>query len=146
MNNNRPDTTMTGRVIAQTIMYRNAPTGLEVLLLLRTEARGGFWSFVNGTVEVGESVHACRVRELQEEAGIAHVVRWTPELYQFRFTHKGAEFTVHACGAEVAADAVITLNDEHTDYAWLSVSAALDRLQYGDDRVALKLTQKYVAR
>lgn len=134
---------MPGRAIAQTIVYRNVPTGLEVLLLLRTEARGGFWSFVNGTVEAGESVHACRVRELHEEVGIEHVVRWTPELYQFRFTHKGEEFRVHACGAETVADVVITLNDEHTDYAWLSVPAALDRLAYEEDQQALRQLQHF---
>jgi lipoyl(octanoyl) transferase len=56
--------------IVQNIVYRKKGSIFEVLLLKRTEERGGFWNVVNGTLENGESIDGCRRRELSEEDGI----------------------------------------------------------------------------
>jgi len=93
------------RPAATVILVRDAPAGLEVLLVRRNPAQrfmGGYWVFPGGAVDAhegeGEPAHrAAAVRELREEAGVGGVApaelvrfsRWiTPELLRIRFdTH-----------------------------------------------------------
>jgi len=95
----------TPRPAATVIVVRDAPAGLEVLLVQRNPAQrfmGGYWVFPGGAVDAhegeGETAHrAAAVRELHEEAGVdgvdpaelVHFSRWiTPELLRIRFdTH-----------------------------------------------------------
>ena len=101
--NDGPPTTP--RQSATVILVRDAPDGLEVLLVQRNPAQrfmGGYWVFPGGAVDAhegeGEAAHrAAAVRELHEEAGVDGVdpgelvrySRWiTPELLRIRFdTH-----------------------------------------------------------
>ncbi len=47
--------------------------GNELLLLRRTQARGGFWQPVTGKVEHGETTEEAAVREILEETGLTGV-------------------------------------------------------------------------
>jgi 8-oxo-dGTP pyrophosphatase MutT (NUDIX family) len=116
---------------------KHSQTGLEVLLLKRTESAQfmpGVWVFPGGAVDpedgADEAGHrACAVRELGEEAGIelpagGELVlfsRWvTPEVVSRRFD---ARFFLALAPphAEPRPDGV-----ETTDAAWFEPSAALE--------------------
>lgn len=129
-------------VIAQTIVYRKKGGNFEVLLLKRTEERGGFWNAVNGTLEFDESIAECRARELSEEAGIKDVLRWSDEINRFSFQYHESPFVVVVYAAEVPADQSVVLNEEHIEYRWVGFDEALQMMKFDDDKNGLQILQK----
>ncbi len=129
-------------VIVQSIVYRKRGGDFEVLLLKRTEERGGFWNAVNGTLERDESVAECRTRELSEETGIRDVLQWSDELNRFSFQHQGSPFVVVVYAAEVATDQLVVINEEHTEYRLVSFDEALQMMKFDDDKNGLRILQK----
>jgi 8-oxo-dGTP pyrophosphatase MutT (NUDIX family) len=141
-----PDVVATPRQAATVIVLRGGGEDLEVLLVKRTEqARfmAGVWVFPGGAVEAdeGSGDHAHRlaaVRELEEEAAIAHVdpealvkfSRWiTPKRVRTRFdTH----FFLAALpdGEEPAVDGA-----ECVDLGWFTPAAALQA--HRDEQIRL---------
>lgn len=120
-------------MIVQTIVYRKKNGNFEVLLLKRTEERGGFWNAVNGTLECDESIAECRTRELSEEAGIKDVLQGSDEINRFSFQYHGSPFVVVVSAAEVAADQSVVINEEHTEYKWVGFDEALQMMKFDDD-------------
>ena len=129
-------------VIIQSIVYRMAEQGVEVLLLKRTEERGGFWNVVNGTLEYDESAINCRERELCEETGIVTAIRWSDELHRFSFSYKGDTFVTVVFAAQVAEDQQVVINDEHTEFRWVGMKEAIEMLKFDDDKNGLRKLQE----
>jgi len=123
-----------------------APDG-RVLLLRRTEGRGGFWQPVTGRVEPGETAADAARRELCEETGIDAPV--DPLGYRHAFglepgwaaaaapDLRTAEETAFA--ARVPAASEVRLSAEHTDLAWLAPGEAESRLRHAGLRKAVQL-------
>jgi lipoyl(octanoyl) transferase len=114
----------------------------QVLLLQRTEARGGFWQPVTGKVEAGEAPQAAAQRELLEETGFSAPVR--PLGYEHAFALgngsgpapqvlRETAFVTHAAG-EVRTDP-----QEHQAHAWLSPAEALARVPHAGLAKAIRL-------
>lgn len=125
-------------VIIQSIVYRKKGQEFEILLLKRTTERGGFWNVVNGTLELKDSVINCRKRELFEETGIQDVVNWSDEIYRFNFKYHGDVFVVVVFAANVFEDQKVVINNEHTEYRWVSFDKAINLLKFDDDKTALQ--------
>ena len=47
-------------LIVQSIVYRNNEGNVEFLVLKRSKEKGEFWSIINGTLEINESIIECR--------------------------------------------------------------------------------------
>lgn len=114
-----------------------------VLLLQRTDARGGFWQPVTGKVEPGESVAAAAQRELKEETGLALEV--APLNYEHVFAFGDARppqlLRESAFVARVAQDAVVTLDpSEHQAFGWFSLEEAIAKVPHAGLAKAIKLT------
>ncbi len=111
---------------------REGRAGMEVLLLLRTTEKGGFWQPVTGRREARETAEAAAERELAEETG--HALRVRPLHYRHAFALGEASPPVVAREEAFAAvwegDAPVRLGPEHQAFAWLSVPEALKRLPY----------------
>ncbi len=94
----------------------------EILLLKRSTASRygpGLWGFPAGHVEDGESPQECARRELFEEIGAGISVETVKQLAPVRDEisgkiHEFYLFHLRWLGGE------ITLNHEHTGYAWVS--------------------------
>ena len=119
---------------------REGRGGTEVLLLLRTAARGAFWQPVTGRREPEERADAAAVREVAEETGRALRVR--PLRYRHAFALGEASPPTVAVEEAFAAvwegEVPVRLSAEHSDFAWLPVREALRRLPYAGLRRALE--------
>jgi lipoyl(octanoyl) transferase len=123
-----------------------APDG-RVLLLRRSEARGGFWQPVTGRIEPGESPEAAARRELLEETGADVPVRTLDYRHAFgidpalaRATSPGlrvAEETAFA--ARLPPGFACRISDEHSEHAWLAPAEALEKLRFAGLRKAVRL-------
>lgn len=94
----------------------------EILLLKRSTALRlgpGLWGFPAGHMETNETPEDCARRELREEIGDQFQADLVQVVGPIRDTHYGGIYEIHLFhyrwrGGE------IRLNDEHTDYAWVS--------------------------
>jgi lipoyl(octanoyl) transferase len=118
----------------------------RVLLLKRTEERGGFWQQVTGRVEPGEAPAAAAGRELREETGAELAVE--PLGYEHAFGVEPA-LASRMGGALVARETAFAarfpagftprLGEEHGSWGWFAPDEALERLRYAGLRRAVRL-------
>ncbi|MBU4347187.1 NUDIX domain-containing protein [Patescibacteria group bacterium] len=85
-----------------------------------------------------DSVINCRKRELFEETGIQDVVNWSDEIYRFSFKYHSDVFVVVVFAANVSEDQKVVINNEHTEYRWVSFDKAISLLKFDDDKTALQ--------
>ena len=97
----------------------------ETKLLVMIRVKGGFWCHVAGTVEAGETGWQTIIREFGEETGISVCELYTAHyLEQF---YESASNTVEVVPVFVVycpPNQTVTLNDEHTEYRWCSLTEA----------------------
>ena len=129
-------------LIVQSIVYRNNEGNVEFLVLKRSKEKGEFWSIINGTLEINESIIECRNRELNEETGITKTLKWTDEINRFSFTYNDYTVVVLAFAVEIDKDKKVIINDEHTDYKWLNFKDTLKILKYDDEKNGIKICYK----
>lgn len=120
---------------AGVVLWRHGAAGVEFLLL--KNARHGSWGFAKGHLEEGEDLYAGALREVAEEtglrlgiedllAGFADTSIYRPEAGTERY--KRVVYLL--AGSPLKTD--LQFSDEHTDYAWLDASAAMERLEHED--------------
>lgn len=77
------------------------------------------WGFPAGHIESGESALECIRRELDEEIGLDHELRFVKSIGPFRDTFYGGQFEIDLFHyAWIRGE--VELNEEHTEYAWVS--------------------------
>ncbi len=119
----------------------------KVLLLRRTEERGGFWQQVTGRIEPGEAPAAAARRELLEETGADVPVRPLGYVHGFAL---GPVLTGKVggglrTGQETAFAALLPdgfaprLSAEHREWGWFDAEEALGRLPWAGLRRAVRL-------
>ncbi len=118
----------------------------RVLLLRRTQERGGFWQPVTGRVDPGEGAAQAARRELREEAGAdvpveplgyEHDFAIEPELAE----RLGGVFLAHetAFAARVATGFAPVLGDEHVEWGWFTPAEARALLIHAGLQRAVRL-------
>lgn len=99
----------------------------EILLLLLTPERGGFWQPVTGGVDSDESYEEGAIREATEETGLRFEAPPVDLGYKFSFQARGRECEEHVFALRARGDGVAVRMDprEHTDARWVSEGIAL---------------------
>ncbi len=120
------------RIVAKTLLISDG----RVLALKRsaTDTRRPLeWDLPGGAVEPGEDIKAACVREVHEETGLTIKVTDCKTIYAMTepvAPDVSATFIFFVAHLTIAADATITLSNEHRDYAWMTLDEALQTFTY----------------
>lgn len=91
----------------------------EILFLDRVKPPFG-WGLVGGKVDEGETVEEACIREVFEESGI-HLMADTLSHLGTMDSSRG-NFELHIFYIKIRFTPIVTLSDEHHDYAWIHPS------------------------
>lgn len=111
----------------------------EVLLLKRTDTLAGEWCQVAGKLEEGETAWQAALRELHEETGLTPTTFYSADICeQFYEPDRDSITMAPVFLAYVDPQATVTLNEEHSDYRWVSIAEAIDMVPFGGQRRVLR--------
>jgi len=126
--------------------YRHNRAGLRYAVLRRAAATGGYWQFIAGGGEHGETRTQAAKREAFEEAGVPPGARFicldtvtmmsVENVCGFRWGPDVLVIPEFCFGVEMS-DADIQLSREHTEFRWMSYQSAMRRLRWDSNRTAL---------
>lgn len=115
--------------------------------LLLKHRHGDHWSFPKGTVEPGESDWEAAVRELAEEAGIAHIQRLRGFRHRVRYQFQRQATVIDKTVIYYLATTPqrqIVLSPEHTEGGWFDYPAARERLTHDNARQLLDAAEVFL--
>jgi len=127
-------------------VFRRRRGRLEFLALRRSPDRRklpGVWQPVTGKRERGEAALASAVRELAEETGL-HAKRWWALETVTMYVENDALVMLPLFAAEIAADAKVTLSDEHDASAFVTFPEAARRYLWKSQRRGLEAVRSEV--
>lgn len=122
------------------IMFAIKDREYSFLILKRTPEDGDFWQPLTGTVEDGEKIHDCILRELKEETGIENPIKVTDKIWSFDWKNKRDETIIEfVYGIELSLDTPVNINpSEHSEYKWCSFDEAMNILGRDNNKRAFQ--------
>ena len=120
---------------------------VETLLLKRVRSFNGQWCQVAGGIESGETAWQAALREIREETQLVPETLYSADLLErFYEIEKDAIWIAPVFVAFVKPDAEVSINEEHSDYRWMSFRKALSILPFPGQREILRRVQESFVR
>jgi dihydroneopterin triphosphate diphosphatase len=111
----------------------------KVLIMKRVgEPMHGQWFQCAGRIEAGETAWQAALRELKEEANLTPRAFYSAEICDQFYSHQADAimlFPVFVAYIDEADE--VTLNEEHSEYKWMSRNEAETHLPFPNQRVIL---------
>jgi 8-oxo-dGTP pyrophosphatase MutT (NUDIX family) len=127
----------------QGIVFKRTNNAIQYLLLKRIKEDGGFWQPMTGTLNDGESLENCLIRELDEETGIKEYARIIKNVGKFEWIKpKKGTMIEYVFGIEVDKNIEVKISDEHDDFEWCAIDEALKKLEKRNNRNAFMTLDK----
>jgi dATP pyrophosphohydrolase len=135
----RPEIKMKNRAVSCFVL-RHLEDEWQVLLLKRVgEPLDGEWCQVAGRLEDNETAWEAAVRELKEETGLKPERLYSADICeQFYVAHADAISIVPVFVAFVDRGQKVTLNEEHSQYKWMSLAEAELEMPFRSQRRTLR--------
>ncbi|MEF2071953.1 NUDIX hydrolase [Consotaella aegiceratis] len=130
------------------MVLRRLASTTQVLLLCRTRSLAGEWCQVAGGIEMGEAAWQTALREIKEETALSVDTLYSADICeQFYEPDRDSITLVPVFVAFVGADEVVTLNDEHSDFRWVSFDEAERMVPFpGQRHVLAHIRREFVER
>ena len=121
------------------VLLRRIDVEWEVLLLRRNNTLVGEWCQIAGGIEDGETAWETALREVREETGLACDQLYSADICeQFYEADRNAISMLPVFVGIVKADAPVVLNDEHSEYRWVSFDVASRMVPFAGQRHVLR--------
>ena len=105
----------------------------------RADSLEGVWCQVAGKLEEGETAWRAALRELKEETGLTPQTLFSADICeQFYEPDQDAITMAPVFLAIIGADDEVRLNEEHTEFCWVSFDQACDMVDFGGQRRCLR--------
>jgi 8-oxo-dGTP pyrophosphatase MutT (NUDIX family) len=128
---------------AQGVLYAVTNNEPVFLILRRSEAEGGYWQPLTGSVEANESELECLRRELTEEVGLEPAdATFSEVIYTFDWSQDGVHYDEFVRGIEISPQASIILSEEHMEYKWCVFDEAMSLLRHESNKYGFQQIQE----
>lgn len=122
------------------IYYIDENNAKYFLAIKRSLEDGNFWQPVTGTLESGDNMEGCLLREIDEEIGLTNedIVSISDCIYHFVWkTESIGEINEYVFAIEVKKLSQIKLSKEHTEYKWGLKNEIRDTYEMENNKIAL---------
>lgn len=128
------------------IVLRNKAGEVDTLLMKRKQSPEGTWCQVAGRLEKAETGWQAALREMKEETGLEPTDFYSTDYCeQYYSADKNEIEIVPVFVAYVDELAEVRLNDEHSDYEWLDIEAAIRRVSFpGQRRMLTQIKEVFI--
>ncbi|MGM0845661.1 MAG: NUDIX hydrolase [Bacillota bacterium] len=131
------------------VLLKRVESTYKVLLLKRnSEILRDIWCYIGGSIEAGEKAWEAAVREIHEETGITEMTLYTSNTFdQFYSPQENYIYMAPVFVGYVDEKQEVFLNNEHSDFKWLSFEEALEMATLpGNDNVLVFIEKHFVMR
>lgn len=121
------------------IILRKTTQGHEVLLLRRNHTLVGEWCQIAGGIEEGETAWQTALREVWEETGLRCQRLYSGDICeQFYEADRNSISMLPVFVGFVDADASVVINEEHSEFRWVSFGDAATMVPFAGQRNVLR--------
>lgn len=121
------------------ILLREAANGHELLLMRRNHTLVGEWCQIAGKIEAGEKAWEAALREVHEETGLSCNLLYSADICeQFYEADRDSISLLPVFVGFVDAQAQVVINEEHSEFRWVSFETALEMVTFAGQRNVLK--------
>lgn len=120
---------------------------LKVLVLKRSEDKGGFWQTITGGIHPGEDLMEAAQREIYEEINLApseYEIDLTDMTYSFE-GNDGYILDEYVFACKIKDFVNIKISEEHETMEWLKLEAAQKKVKYENNRLAIHAGYKKIS-
>jgi dihydroneopterin triphosphate diphosphatase len=130
------------------VALRTVEGETQVLLLRRNHTLVGEWCQVAGAIEEGETAWEAALRELIEETGLTCDRLYSADICeQFYEPDRDSISILPVFVAFVSASAEVVVNDEHSEFSWVSFDVARGMVPFAGQRNVLRhIEEEFVIR
>ena len=134
---------------ANVVCYRIQNNEPEFLVLKRNPEKGSFWQSITGGVHIQGLLSDNALRELQEELFITGKENnLTGTDYVFWYREKEGiiyELSEYVFGYKLEDTDELAISDEHTEYAFLPLDEAIERVKYDGNKEGIRRVYKVIS-